>query len=40
MSNSIMDISITKGFYSDLNWSCILYRESKEAKGEYDIVLK
>lgn len=27
-------------FYSDLNWSCILYRESKEAKGEYDIVLK
>ena len=27
-------------FYSDLNWSCILYRESREVKGEFDIVLK
>lgn len=27
-------------FYSDLNWSCILYRESKKVEGEYDIVLK
>lgn len=27
-------------FYSDLNWTCMLYRESKESKGEYDIVLK
>mgnify|MGYP001589252281 CR=1 FL=1 len=27
-------------FYSDLDWSCMLYRESKESKGEYDIVLK
>lgn len=27
-------------FYSDLNWSCMLYRESKKVKGEYDVVLK
>lgn len=27
-------------FYSDLKWSCILYRESKQVKGEYEIVIK
>lgn len=26
-------------FYSDLNWSCILYKKSK-VKGEYEIVIK
>ena len=26
-------------FYSDLNWSCILYKKSK-VQGEYDIVIK
>jgi len=45
--NNLLEVIVGMGkpvhsvyFYSDLNWSCILYRESKEAKGEYDIVLK
>lgn len=27
-------------FYSDLKWSCILYRPCKDAEGEYEIVIK
>lgn len=27
-------------FYSDLDWSCILYRKSKRVEGEYEIVIK
>lgn len=30
----------TAYFYSDLNWSRVLIRESREVSGEYDIVLK
>lgn len=27
-------------FYSDLKWSCILYRPCKDEEGEYEIVIK
>ena len=45
--NELLEVIVELGkpvhsvyFYSDLNWSCILYRESKKVKGEFDIVLK